>query len=85
MVSPVVKRKPAKKKPRGKPFPKKTLLHASPAAGQTLENDGLNVNSPLRASVMRAEVAEVLPTDTQLSPRSLQASKRVQVLQVLDR
>ena len=78
LVSPVAKINPAKKKPRGKPFPKKHQQPASPPAGQSLED--LGPNSTPCARVM-GTVMEVLPMSTQLSPRSLQARKRVQVLQ----
>ena len=79
LVAPVVKTKPAKKKPRGRPFQKKVLPTVSSPAGQVLEEDG--AGSPPRACATDPVLAGV-PISTELSPRSLQACKRVQVLQM---
>ena len=80
LVAPVVKTKPAKKKPRGRPFQKKQQPPASPQAEKIPEDAG--PSSPQAAHGMEPALDGV-PITTQLSPRSLQASKKVQVLAVV--
>ena len=80
LVDPVVKTKPAKKKPRGRPFPKKQQPPTSLQAGEIPEDAG--PSSPACAQAV-APAQEGVPVSTQLSVRSLQASKRVQVLAVM--